>query len=245
MRVGLLAVVLAASLAPASPAAAARCKKGFVKKHGTCVKAPVRKRPPVPAPPPPPANPPNLGQNLVQNPGAESGTGSPTGTDVLPIPAWTTTGTMTAIAYQPVESFPTTAIATQIGGGANFFAGGPGTAASTATQTIDLAADAALVDARLASATLAGYLGGWEDQEDAATVDATYLSATGAAVGTLTIGPVTRANRQSLTTLLLRTATAAVPAGTRAVQITITATRQAGPYNDGYADNVAFTLRRA
>jgi len=91
----------------------------------------------------------------------------------------------------------------------------------------------------------AGYLGGWEDQEDAATVDATYLSATGAAVGTLTIGPVTRANRQSLTTLLLRTAPAAVPAGTRAVQITITATRQAGPYNDGYADNVAFTLRRA
>ena len=59
---------------------------------------------------------------------------------------------------------------------------------------------------------------------------------------TTTIGPVTPAERESVSNLLPRTAAFAVPAGTRSIRVTITATRAQGDYNDGYVDNVSLSL---
>jgi hypothetical protein len=73
-------------------------------------------------------------------------------------------------------------------------------------------------------------------------VTATYLSASGAALGTLTIGPVTAADRGGQTAMLPRSATGAVPSGTRSIQVVMTATREEGTFNDGYADNVSLSL---
>jgi PEP-CTERM motif-containing protein len=42
--------------------------------------------------------------------------------------------------------------------------------------------------------------------------------------------------------LLLRLISADVPVGTRGIDILMTATRTAGSYNDGYADNLALQL---
>ncbi len=55
---------------------------------------------------------------------------------------------------------------------------------------------------------------------------------------------MTAAQRSNKTGLLARTATGALPAKTRAVVVRIVATRLDGRYNDGYADNIWFSLER-
>ena len=179
--------------------------------------------------------------NLVQNPGGEADQ-PPTDTNaVVPPQGWTTTGTFTAIRYGSPD-FLTTAFAAQIGGGNNLFTGGKNAPLSTATQLIDVSAAGADIDAGGVQAKLSAYLGGYASQKDAAMVDATFLSATDASLGSLRIGPVTPADRQSKTTLLLRSATAAVPKSTTKIKIVLTSTRADGTYNDGYMDNISLEL---
>jgi hypothetical protein len=179
--------------------------------------------------------------NLLTNGNAEALPGSPDGTTVVPPPGWTTDGPFSEVAYGAPE-FLTTEDSASWGGGASFFAGGPDAATSSATQVVSVASDAARIDAGSESATLSALLGGYLTQTDSATVTATFLNAGGATVGTLAIGPVTPDDRGSATTLLSRSASAAVPAGTRSISVRIDTTRNEGAYNDGYADNVSLTL---
>jgi len=179
--------------------------------------------------------------NLLQNPGAEAGPGGSDSSGGMPPPGWTVTGDLTTVQYGAAGGFPTTANSASIDGGANFFAGG-NSPSSTASQTVDVAGGESGIDANTVSATLSGDLGGYATQDDSMVVVATYLSATGASLGSLTIGPVTQADRNGQTTLLPRSASGAVPAGTRSIQVVMTATRQEGTYNDGYADNLSLSL---
>lgn len=179
--------------------------------------------------------------NLVKNPGAEDGTGAANVSDAPPVPSWTTASGFTAVQYG-VDTFPGTDEAGRIGGGRNFFAGGPDNAGSSATQTIDLAAAAAEIDAGQAKAALSADLGGWQGQDDSGVVDALFLDATGKELGRLSIGPVTAADRLSETKLLPRSTDGTVPAGSRSIRVAMTATRSAGAYNDGYFDNLSLTI---
>jgi len=179
--------------------------------------------------------------NLLSNGDAEAVPGSVDGTTLVPPPGWTTDGAFTEVAYGAPE-FLTTDDSASWDGGASFFAGGPDNAASSARQDVSVVGSAAQVDAGGLSATLSALLGGYQTQTDSATVTATFLNAGGATLGTLAIGPVTPDDRQSATTLLSRSATAAVPVGTRSISVRIDATRNEGAYNDGYADNVSLTL---
>ena len=179
--------------------------------------------------------------NLVQNPGADVGEGAADSDALLPLPSWAVEATLTAVQYGAPQ-FPTPEDATRLGGGRNFFAGGPGGEVAAASQTVDVSRAAPEIDAGRVTATLSALIGGYSSQEDNATVSAFPLDATGASTGVTTIGPVTAAERASVTTLLPRSASFAVPAGTRSIRVTIVATRTAGSYNDGYADNVSLSL---
>jgi hypothetical protein len=180
--------------------------------------------------------------NLVANPGAEAAAGATDADTQLPLPGWTVESSFTAVAYGAPE-FPTTDDAARLGGGANFFAGGPGGEVAVASQTIDVSRAAAEIDAGGVSATLSALVGGYDGQDDAAEVSATPLNAAGLGLAPATALPaVTQADRGGVTSLLPRTAAVAVPAGTRSIRIAIAATRTAGSYNDGYADNVSFTF---
>lgn len=174
--------------------------------------------------------------NLLQNGDAEAGAAA-TGDDVIPPPGWSTTGGFTAGRYG-ATGFPPA----PPGGGSNLFAGGPNQPVSTATQTVNVSSSAAAIDAGQMQATLAALLGGWEAQEDSATVQATFLSASGGALGSVTIGPVTAGDRGGKSVLLPRSAGARVAPGTRSIRVVITARRSSGIYNDGYSDNVSLTL---
>ena len=61
--------------------------------------------------------------NLLANPGAEAGAGSDDGS-LVPLPGWAVEGSLTAVKYG-ASNFLTTEDGARLGGGANFFAGGP------------------------------------------------------------------------------------------------------------------------
>jgi hypothetical protein len=180
--------------------------------------------------------------NVVKDPGAEEAFPDFDG-NVVPIPSWQTSEGFTAATYGN-DDFPSTHAAFEVGGGHNFFAGGPNTALSHARQTVDVAVAAPEIDGGKLSATLSAALGGWGQQSDNATVTARFLNASGAQLGTLRIGPVTAGERGGVTKLLKRSKTAFVPVGTRLVEIVLTATRVNGDYNDAYFDNISLELRR-
>jgi hypothetical protein len=179
--------------------------------------------------------------NLLVNPGAEAGPGAADSATQLPLPGWTVESTFTAVQYG-APAFLTAADSTALGGGVNFFAGGPGGAASAATQVVDVSGAAAEIDAGKLAATLSGLLGGYSSQTDHATVTATFLNAAGASAGTVGLPTVTAADRSQTTALVARTASAAVPAGTRQISVRIDAIRDEGSYNDAYIDNVSLVL---
>jgi hypothetical protein len=181
--------------------------------------------------------------NLVQNPGGESDVGAANGNSTVTPQAWSTTGTFSAVQYGIPDFFGLdAAFSATIGGGKNFFSGGRNAGVSTATQTIDVAAAATEIDGGGVRATLSAYLGGYASQPDAAAVGAAFLDASDTQLATVAIGPVSAADRKSKTTLLLRSASAAVPKGTRKIRVVLTATRGDGTYNDGYFDNVSLQL---
>jgi hypothetical protein len=178
------------------------------------------------------------GTNLLQNPGAEAAAGATNSSAVAVPPGWKPAGPFTAVAYGS-PGFPVS------GPGKNFFAGGPGASRSSGTQVVDVSSYAAAIDGGGVQATLSGLLGGFETQEDSATVEATFLDQSGAPVSSeeLRIGPVTTAQRDGVTKLLPKAATAAVPPQTRKVEVVITAERASGFYNDGYVDDVSLILQ--
>jgi hypothetical protein len=179
--------------------------------------------------------------NLVVNPGAEAGPGSPDASQQLPLPGWTVESTFTAVQYG-APSFLTAADGAAVGGGTNFFAGGPGGELGAATQVIDVSAVAAEVDRGQVEATLSALLGGYSTQTDYAAVGATYLKAGGAPAGALRLAAVNPGDRNSVTALVARSASGTVPAGTRQISVRIDAVRKEGSYNDGYVDNVSLVL---
>ena len=82
--------------------------------------------------------------------------------------------------------------------GKNYFYGGPDAAVSVGTQT-NLARDG---DERGAHCHLGRLVGGYAGQEDDAVLSAIFRSATGQKLKTLVIGPVTPAQRDSVSELL-------------------------------------------
>jgi hypothetical protein len=179
--------------------------------------------------------------NLLANPGAEAGPGAPDAAQQPAVPSWTVESTFTAVRYG-APGFLTVADSTALGGGANFFAGGPGGAASAATQVVDVSAASTEIDAGKVTARLSALLGGYSTQTDHATVTASFLNVAGAAAGTVGLPTVSPTDRGSATALVARSASAAVPAGTRGISVRIDATRDEGSYNDGYIDNVSLVL---
>ena len=179
--------------------------------------------------------------NLLQNPGGDAAAGAIDSGTQVPIPGWTVTGQFTTVAYGTPE-FPTTDDSAKWSGGANLFAGGPDGDSNSASQIVDVSSAAADIDKGGVPMTLSALLGGFASQADNATVVATARDAAGANLAGVALAPVTPDDRQQLTTLIARSATATVPPGTRSIVVQIIATRLEGQYNDGYIDNVSLTL---
>ena len=197
--------------------------------------------------------------SLLEDGGAEDGFGGYFTQVAYPVPGWQTNGGMSVLRYglpgfpaaaslPPVAS-PARASRAPVGGvrgpdgGRRFFFGGTA-GVSTAVQDVDLTAQATEIDTGRAGVTLSGLLGGRGTETDEGTVTGTFLNAQGTAVGVVQIGPVAPADRGNATTFVSRLQTATLPAGTRRVRVTLTATRRVGATNDAYFDNVALAYAK-
>lgn len=184
-------------------------------------------------------------QNLIVNGNAEQGQAVDDETGVAAdIPGWTRSGKFTVVKYGAPGGFPDATVRASVRGGKNFFAGGPANPGSAVSQDIDVTARKGQIDAGTLKATLSGYIGGFSSQNDSLLATAIFRSESGARLGSIRIGPVNAATRKSVTGMLRRTITGAVPKKTRSIRIVLAASRNDGSYNDGYADNLALTLGR-
>lgn len=182
-----------------------------------------------------------FGQNLISNGDAEAGKGSSNGYKIVKVPGWKEKGNFNVVKYG-ASGFPTSSDPGPQDRGQNFFAGGPKNASSSASQVIDVSAVASQIDTGQVTFDLSGYLGGFESQEDDATLTAIFEGENKSILGTSTIGPVTAAERSDQTGLSFRSSEGTVPIGSRQVKMVLEMTRTNGYYNDGYADNLSLVL---
>jgi hypothetical protein len=166
--------------------------------------------------------------NLLGDPGAEHGG------------AWSLAGGFTRERYGTFP-FPSAAAGAALGAGGAFFAGGTGEA-SAARQIVSLRRLAPEIDGGVASAELAALLGGYRTDADAGVVEAAFLDPAGRTLATASLGAPTPAGRAQVTSLLPRMRADGVPPLTRAIAVTMRATRATRSYNDAYFDNVALTV---
>ncbi|MEA2124754.1 MAG: hypothetical protein QOI80_1536 [Solirubrobacteraceae bacterium] len=182
---------------------------------------------------------------------AEAGrSATDTAATVPPPPGyWGAGGAISQLRYAAgatsVGGLPGDDIATSIGGGSAFFAGGPTTSPTSVltSQDIDLGWARDVIDAGLLEATMSAALGGRGSEADSAMVTFEYRNA-GGVVSTTQLGPVTDVDRAGQTTLLARSAIADVPATTTFVRVTVTFLGAGSGYADGYVDNVGIALVR-
>ena len=185
--------------------------------------------------------------NLIRNPGAEAGPGSPTG-GVVPVPDWTeTTGTgFTAVKYGAPGGFPTLTSPGPSKPGVNFFAGGPNSDNDVAVETISLSSYLSAIKAGKASFALAGWLGGSGSLNDSGFVELDFKNQAGNLIGTsATIGPVTAAQRGDVTGLLREITKGAVPKAARTayLQLSLFSATPGAAYNYGFADDLKLVIK--
>lgn len=128
--------------------------------------------------------------------------------------------------------------------GSKMFAG-ESSAFSAGSQTVDVSALSVSFAAGTTAFDLNGFLGGWTNQGDNAQLLVTFLDAASADISMVTLGPVTPADRGNKTGLLFRQVTGFVPVGTSAIKFDLTMERLNSSDNDGYADNLVFTMTTA
>ncbi|WP_194914826.1 alkaline phosphatase family protein [Catenulispora rubra] len=180
--------------------------------------------------------------NLLVDAGAEDAAQcSSNGLDGMTMPGWTiVSGDPNAVCYG-ASGYPDASTPGSSNRGNQFFAGG-GTGNSDLAQTVDVSAAASAIDAGGVPFGLSGWLGGYAGQNDRVGMTATFLNASGSALGSAAIAPVTNSDRGNVTDFLQRSATGTLPAGTRSVKVDLAFTWTAGDTTDGYADDLSLTV---
>jgi hypothetical protein len=186
-----------------------------------------------------PLPPTRYGTNLIFNGDAESNSGTNNYATNRGIAWWFDIASTSLGVYGANANFPSVASPGPPNRGANFFLGG--TTNGSILQRIDVSDIAEDVDSAGVTYALAGWFGGAASQEDWASLTARFLDASGAGLGSTTVGQVTAADRGSVTGLFLRSTNGALPSGTRFVEFTLIH-RVVSGLNDASADNLSFVL---
>jgi len=173
--------------------------------------------------------------NITVDSGAEAARGG-TG-EVVPIPLWKTTSTMTAVRYG-APGFPTRAQGRAGKGEVNFFYCGDDTAGSMARQRVRILGREQLTDSGGLALDLSVRIGAANEDGDAGRMIVRYIDGSGGLLGTLETATV-----QATGGSMSRTrAFGAVPPGTRTLQVLLKGAGSAGTDCDVYFDNVSVKL---
>lgn len=188
-----------------------------------------------------------LGQNAIANGGGEVDMASDG--EVIDVTCWERTdGCFTVMTY--ADGYGGFQDVKPPNAGDNLLAGGrscsDGNGTSTGVQTLEteLAPITGDIAAGAVDYELSGQLGGWEDQNDSATIEVRFLDATGNELQTASIGPITADDRNNTTKFLARSTTGTVPTTTTSIEIVMRAEKTGSSNNDGVADNLELVFTR-
>ncbi len=157
------------------------------------------------------------------------------------LPHWTTTNSaLTATSYGTPE-FPTVAESQRIGGGNVFAACGNSVASDDLLQEVPLHGLSSTIDSGHVRANLSVMLATFDADGDQATA---YLEAFdgGQPLQVLLASVTTGALTNTGTRFVKLSTNLVLPKGTRAVNVDLQGTKNAGTYCDAYFDNVSVTL---
>lgn len=186
------------------------------------------------------------GGNLLVNGNAEAAAGATDG-EVVPVPGWTTTaGAFTVQNYNPTFLGPDLDSPGPVDRGLNYFAGGPDATLSSAIQIVDLTPYQSYFSSHAFGFTLSGWFGGYGSQDDNANISVSFRDGAGNEIEFANTTPIYSGDRQNVTGLMfVSTGWAAsnnVHINPASALITLTMNRSDGNYNDGYADNLLFSV---
>jgi hypothetical protein len=184
--------------------------------------------------------------NLLVNGDAEAGPGLTTG-EVVPVPGWTlVAGNFTVINYGPEYGGPDVTSPGPLDRGLNYFAGGNSIDFSAATQTVDLTAYQAYFSSHPFTFTLSGWFGGYSSQNDHADVSVSFRDSGNNEIEFASLQGSDALARNDVTGLLFAstgwTAANNVNINPAYAVVTLSMTRTDGADNDGYADNLLFSV---
>jgi len=180
--------------------------------------------------------------NLLVNGGAEQHRCTDDWTASTPVPGWhVLRGAASVLCYSAFAHAGANPVKPPLAGVALFAAPGADTAME---QSVDIGAAAAGVDRGAVSFSLSGWLGGWGDLPERATLTAIFLDADGHATGApVVIADADAQARNHLTGLVPREQSGVVPTGTRRIVVTVHFLSGQASYHNAYADNISLTLR--
>ena len=171
-----------------------------------------------------------LGQNLLANPGAEHG-----------LDGWTTVSSFLAERYGG-DGLPSEDVSKSIGGGARFFAGGPDTPFSSATQEIKSLGPGRRSTPAGSSPRWARLSAGRARRPTRHRRADLPRRARRAARRLRQAAAGHASDRGGATALLSRGNSGVVPEGTRILRVELLASRFEGGYDDAYFDNLRVVL---
>jgi hypothetical protein len=182
--------------------------------------------------------------NVLLNPGGETGAAATDGISNICPQGWTCNAMFprTTLVRYGTTTFPGAAESTRIGGGNNFFAGGPDNNLSGAEQIVDLGTQPEFTTGAV-KVTYGGCLGGFGDQNDLARVLLTFRTVDDpdglSPSNTVSLDGPTAAQRGNATAFRPVFQTVTVPPTTHSFRLTVSFQRDSVGYNDGYADNLS------
>jgi Phosphoesterase family len=120
--------------------------------------------------------------------------------------------------------------------------GAPG-ADTEMEQVVDVAAAAAAIDRGTVGFHLSGWLGGWRDRPERATLTAVFVDGEGKATGApVVIADADAQARNNVTGLVARQIDGLVPVATRRIVVTVQFLSGMASFHNAYADNLSLTL---
>jgi hypothetical protein len=177
-----------------------------------------------------------FGKNLIVNGNADAGGATE---NAGSIQGWANpTGTPRVRAYATTEhqepGVPTDH-------GPNYFNGGSADTSSL-TQTIDLTPAGQAIDTGGVTFDASAYIGGAGSDDDTAQMKVAFKGQDGGELSSVTVGPVTPADRDKRTSTLFRRQIGPVPAKTRTAVVTLLMTKTHGSTQTGTADDLSLIL---
>lgn len=185
-------------------------------------------------------------QNLLVNGDAELHRCTDDWTAQTPVPGWRVLrGAASVLCYSAFNYANETPVTPSSALAGNALFGAPG-ADTAMEQVVDVGAAHTAIDHGSVGFSLSGWLGGWRDRPERATLTAIFLDANGHSIGVpVVVADADAQARGNHTGFVRRGISGLVPPGTRRITVTVHFLSGQTSFHNAYADNLSLVLNGA